>query len=205
MKRIILPILFALFHLTGHAQLSEQMIIEEINKAASQLSSMQCDFVQTKELNLLNDKLISKGRMYYQQANKLRWEYISPYTYTFILNGAKVVLRKKERNDVIDVNQNRMFREIVHIMMSSVVGKCLSDTKSFKTSIKDADTEWVATLVPQTKEMKQMFTRIILHFDKRQSVVVRVEMCEKNGDNTEISLTNIKKNQQIDAKVFSLD
>ena len=56
-------------------------------------------------------------------------------------------------------------------MMSSVVGNCLSDEKNFKTSIASTPTEWVATMLPLKKDMKQMFQKIILHFNKQKSMV----------------------------------
>ena len=89
-------------------------------------------------------------------------------------------------------------------MMNSVVGKCLSDRKSFKTTVKDTPSEWVATLTPQSKELKQMFTKIILHFNKQKSVIVKVEMFEKNGDTTSIVLENIVKNKNINESVYSI-
>lgn len=182
----------------------EQKIIGQISTAAQAMKSMQCDFTQTKHLKMLNDNMVSKGKMYYQQTNKLRWEYTSPYTYTFILNDTKVLLKKGDRNDVIDVNQNKMFKEIARMMMNSVVGKCLSDTKSFKTSIAETPAEYVATLLPQKKDIKQMWTKLILHFDRKQNMVVKVEMHEKNGDNTIIELQNTQTNKKIDAKVFAI-
>lgn len=197
--------IFMLMQLSCFAQGSSQPIIDQINSATSKLSSMQCDFVQTKTVKILNEKLVSKGRMWYQQPNRLRWEYLTPYTYTFVFNGAKVSLKKNNRNDVIDVNRNRMFKEIASIMMNSVVGKCLTDRKSFRTTVKDTSAEWVATLVPLSKELKQMFTGIVLHFNKEKNVVVKVEMLEKNGDTTVIVLNNIIKNHKIDAKTFTVD
>lgn len=197
--------IFMLMQLTCFAQGNSQQIIDQINSATSKLSSMQCDFVQTKTVKILNEKLVSKGRMWYQQPNRLRWEYLTPYTYTFVFNGAKVSLKKNNRNDVIDVNRNRMFKEIASIMMNSVVGKCLTDRKSFRTTVKDTSAEWVATLVPLSKELKQMFTGIVLHFNKEKNVVVKVEMLEKNGDTTVIVLNNIIKNHKIDAKTFTVD
>ena len=205
MKRIFLFLLTLLIQLASYAQDTEKRIISQINDAAAKLNTMQCDFIQTKTVKLLNEKMVSKGRMYYQQPNKLRWEYTTPYTYTFILNDAKVSLRKNSRHDVIDINQNKMFREIATIMMNCIVGKCLSDKKSFKTTVKDTATEWVATLVPQSKELKHMFTGIVLHFNKEKSVVVKVEMFEKNGDTTVIVLNNIIKNKKIDAKTFTVN
>lgn len=205
MKRIFFLFLTTLIQLVVLAQDNSQQIISQINGATSKLSSMQCDFVQTKTVKMLNEKLVSKGRMYYQQPNKLRWEYVTPYTYTFVFNGQKVSLKKNNRSDVIDVNQNKMFREIATIMMNSVMGKCLTDRKSFKTTIRDTSAEWIATLVPQSKELKNMFTSIVLHFNKEKAVVVKVEMLEKNGDTTVIALNNIIKNQKIDAKIFTVN
>ena len=205
MKRIFFLFLTTLIQLVVLAQDNSQQIISQINSATSKLSSMQCDFVQTKTVKMLNEKLVSKGRMCYQQPNKLRWEYVTPYTYTFVFNGQKVSLKKNNRSDVIDVNQNKMFKEIATIMMNSVVGKCLTDRKSFKTTIKDTSAEWIATLVPQSKELKNMFTSIVLHFNKEKAVVVKVEMLEKNGDTTVIALNNIIKNQKIDAKIFTVN
>ena len=204
MKKAISVFLMILIPYLCFSQNANQQIIDKINAAASKLTTMQCDFVQTKHVKLLNDRMISKGKMYYSQPNKLRWEYTSPYTYTFILSGNKVTLKKGGKNSVIDVNQNKMFREIVNIMMNSVVGKCLSDRKSFKTTVKDTPSEWVATLTPQSKELKQMFTKIILHFNKQKSVIVKVEMFEKNGDTTSIVLENIVTNKRINESVYSI-
>lgn len=203
MRRIFSALVMVIAFVVSYGQNNNQQIIDKINAAASKLSTLQCDFVQTKSVKLLNDKIVSKGKMYYSQPNKLRWEYITPYTYTFILNDNKVALKKNNKNSVIDVNQNKMFREIVNIMMNSVVGKCLTDKKSFKTTVKDASSEWIATLLPQSKELKQMFTKIVLHFDKKQSVIVQVDMYEKNGDQTIISLINIVKNKGINETVYS--
>ena len=115
---------------------SQEEIIAAINRSASMLRSLQCDFVQTKELSLLQDRMVSRGVMYYrQEGGKLHWEYQTPYHYTFILNGNRVMVRSGERTDVIETSGNRMFREIARIMMNSLTGKCLSDTSDFEVRI----------------------------------------------------------------------
>jgi outer membrane lipoprotein carrier protein len=171
---------------------SEAKVKQEINNAAAKLMSLQCDFVQTKYLKMLNDKMISNGKMYYLQSNKLRWEYTSPYHYTFILNDNKVLLKNDNRNDVIDVQQNKLFKEIARIMMNSVVGKSLSDERDFKSKISSSGSEWIATLTPVRKEMKQMFKEIYLYFNKTSYMVSKVTLIEKNGDKTVIELKNVK-------------
>ena len=207
MKKI-LTIMFLLcgcFLSLSAQELTDAQIKERINKAATQMKSMQCDIVQTKNLKMLNDKLVSRGKMYYKQSSKLRWEYTSPYTYTFILNDQKVQIKTGNRNDVIDVQQNKVFKEIARIMMNTVVGKCLSDDKDFQVKITTSASEYVATLTPLKKDIKQMFQQIVLHFNKKSSMVNKVELQEKNGDKTEIELINIQTNKAINENLFAVD
>ena len=206
MKRLVLllAIMVGVHCSTFAQQVSDEQVRKEINEAAAKMKTMKCDFVQTKSIKILNDKMVSKGKMYYQQGNKLHWEYISPYTYTFILNDSKVVIRNNKRSDVIDVNQNKMFREIVKIMMNSVVGKCLSDDKDFQVSLKSSATEYEATMIPLRKDLKQMFQKIILHYDRKQKMVSQVELLEKNGDKTLIELKNVQTNVAISADLFAI-
>lgn len=184
---------------------NETKVMQQINAVASAMKTMQCDFVQTKYIKMLNDKMVSRGKMYYQQSDKLRWEYTSPYTYAFVLNGSKVLISKGNRSDVINVNQSKFFKEIARIMMNSVVGKCLTEKKDFKTSISGTSTEYVATLYPQQKQMQQMFQKIILHFNRQKSTVSKVELIEKKGDRTVIELQNVKTNAPVNGKVFTVN
>lgn len=203
MKRLLFLILI-LSHIIplSAQQLTEEQIKQKVNQTASAMKTMQCDFVQTKHLKMLNNDFVSHGKMYYQQSNKLRWEYTSPYSYTFILNNDQVLLKNKQRNDLIDIKQNKLFREIVRIMMSSVVGNCLADDKNYKVSIATIGNEWVATLLPQRKDMKQMFQKLVLHFNAKKSVVNTVELYDKNGEKTIIELKNIRINETIHPHMF---
>jgi len=184
--------------------LNDAQIRQRVNQAAAAMKTLQCDFVQIKHLKMLNEEMLAQGKMYYQQSNKLRWEYTNPYTYTFVLNGDKVLLKNQQRNDVIDVNQNKIFREIARIMMSSVVGNSLLDNKTFKTTITINNSEWIATQIPQRKDMRQIFQRIVLHFNPQCAVVSCVEMIEKNGDKTVINLKNIRTNETLNASIFAV-
>ena len=203
MKKILL-LLAAVFVTAGLCAQSDVQIKARINKVARDMRTMQCDFVQTKNLRMLNDKMVSTGRMYYKQGGLLRWEYTRPYSYVFIVNGNQVAVRNAKRNDVIDVNKSKMFKEIARIMMNSVVGKCINDSRDFKTSISTTSAEWIATLVPQKRGMRSMFQKIVLHFNRSRSMVSQVDMFEKNGDRTIIVLKNVEVNKNISSGVFSV-
>ena len=194
-----------LLALAGAAQTpQERQAIQQISRAAAAMKTMQADFVQTKHLRMLGEKMVSRGRMCYQQSDKLRWEYTKPYAYTFILNGNSVMMSKGGHRDVVDVNRNKVFREIARMMMSSVVGTCLTDSKNFKVSMTVDKQTYTATLLPQKKDVKAMFTRIVLVFIRKTSVVSKVTMYEKNGDRTEITLDNVRTGAAVSPTEFTI-
>lgn len=205
MKKHIHILIMCLLALTSVAQTpQERQAIQQVSRAAAAMKTMQADFVQTKHLRMLGEKMVSRGRMCYQQSDRLRWEYTKPYAYTFILNGNSVMMSKGGRRDVVDVNRNKVFREIARMMMSSVVGTCLTDSRNFKVSVETAQQTYTATLLPQKKDMKAMFTRIVLVFNRRTSVVSKVTMYEKNGDRTEITLDNVRTGAAVSPTEFTI-
>lgn len=182
----------------------QQEIIEKINASASKMKSMSCTFTQTKHLSLLSDKMVSSGKMYYKQPNKLRWEYTSPYDYLFVFNGTKVYVGNKSKKDVIDTNTNKIFKEIARIMMNTVTGKALSNKTDFTISITGNSTSWIVTLIPKKKDMKQMFSKIELIFNKSNTMISEINIFEKNNDRTNIKLANIVNNGSVNENYFAI-
>lgn len=202
-NRIAIMLIAVLMPLLAKADVAADALAE-ISVAAQQMKSFECNFVQTKTLKLLGDKMTSKGRLCYRQPDKLRWEYTSPYSYTFIINGGKVQINKGGRNDVIDADKNKVFKEVARIMLNSVVGKSLTDSREFAATVQSTADIHVVTLLPQKKDMKHMFSKIVLRYDRRQKMVVGVEMHERKGDSTVIEMTNVVKDKTIADSVFTV-
>ncbi len=182
----------------------QQDAITKINASAAALKSMDCSFVQAKNLSMLNEKMVSKGRMVYRQSDKLRWEYTSPYQYLFIFNGTKVYVGNKSRKDVIDTNSNKVFKEVARIMMNTVTGKALSNQTDFTVSVASNGSSYVVTLVPKKKDLKQMFSKIVLTFTKSDIMISEVDIYEKNGDRSNIVLKNIVTNTTVNESLFAI-
>lgn len=187
------------------AQTSTQNAIDEISKASGNISTLQADFTQTKKMKMLSNAMTSKGKMWCTQPNLFRWEYLTPNTSAFILNNGKVLLKGGKRNHTINVNRNRMLKELTRLMIPNGLGKCLSEKKDFQVSVETKNNQHILTLLPQSKELMQMFTQIILYYDRGQSVVTKVEMWEKNGDSTTIELSSININQTINESVYLIN
>lgn len=204
-KTFLIILLSLLTTMAATAQsYTAQQARQRINASAAHMNTMRCDFVQTKTLKMLKSKVESKGVMYYSKADKLRWEYTSPYRYVFIINGQTVWLKNSKGNSKVNVAQSKMFKEITRIMMSSVLGTCVSDNNDFRVSLQGKGNSWQAVMTPRRNPMKQMFRQITVCFDMGKAMVESVRMVEKNGDTTLITLKNVKVNTPVNAQMFSI-
>lgn len=211
-KRLSLLALVLFLHAAATAQSARpatpeerQFVMENIEKAAREMSSLTCDFKQTKDLSILDEKMISTGCVYYRRDSRLRWEYLSPYAYTFILNDKKILTRTGETRNVIDVKSSKLFQEIVKIMMSSVNGSGLTDEKRFAATYLRGDATWTVILLPLQREIKKMFSTIELTFNATDYTVDRVKMSEPNGDVTLVELSGKHFNITLDDEIFDMD
>lgn len=195
---------FVLFSASAITEQQKKDVISKINNASTSIQSMSASFTQTKYLSMLSDKMVSSGKVYYSKSDKLRWEYTSPYQYLFIFNGSKVYVGNKSKKNVIDTNTNKVFKEIARIMMSTVTGTALSNTSDFSISLSESSNQWVITLVPKKKELKSMFSKVILYFNKTSYIVSEINIYEKNGDRTNIKFSGLTTNKKIDATLFSI-
>lgn len=180
-------------------------MVEKINSMAASIKTISCSFTQEKEVSMLNDKMTSKGVMYYTNAGKLRWEYTSPYSYIFVINNNKVTMKSGNKKSTVDMSSSKLFQAIARIMVSSVTGKSLSNSRDFDLTMYCYNKQWCAHLVPKEANMKKMFKYIRLYFNTSHTMVYKVEMVEKNGDTTTIRLKNIETNKQISNSKFSVN
>jgi outer membrane lipoprotein carrier protein len=158
-----------------------------INSANAGVKSLQADFMQVKEMAIVKEKMVSSGKMYFQDGS-LRWEYLKPSKSVFV-------------TDKDQMKSNKMFRSMAGLMAGSVTGIKLNDP-SFKVTMYSPGKGYVAELVPLKREMKQMFTKIRLLFgaDNR---VRQVELEESQG-RTVITLSNVKYNVSLDPGLFKV-
>ena len=167
---------------------------QHIVDAAKGMKTMQCDFVQTKQTKLLSAASVSTGRLYYRQPDRLRWEYLTPTAHTFEIDGQKVIMSDNRGSREVDIRRNRKYREIARLMTNIMSAQSFVDEQDFQVSLAQAGKEWIATLIPRRKEVRHIFSSIILRVTPDQWLVHQVELVEPKGDRTVIELKNVKVN-----------
>lgn len=171
----------------------QSALAQRIIDASAGMASINCDFTQTRHLSIMNQDIVSKGKMSYSKPDKLRWEYQSPQQMAFVMDGQDVSFENNGKKAQADAVQGgMMYRQIAKLLMSCISGKMLSDQKSFGISINEQGKEIVAELIPKKGELKRMWSKMVMHFDSSSLNAVKIEIMEAGGDSTVIDFYNTK-------------
>jgi len=208
--RYLFIFLFMVFPALVFAQEGKKAMTDTIafKKGLEQFSkvtnSIQSDFIQEKKLKMLNDKVTSKGLLYFKKENKLRWEYAEPYSYIIALNNGKVMLKDEGKVTTYDANANKLFLELNDILVTCINGN-IFQSKKFSFRFFENEKNNIAELTPVNSAMKNFIAKIILYFDKTDFTVSKVEMVEPSQNTTMILFRNKKLNAEIPEKYFTLN
>lgn len=166
------------------------------------IASVQSDFIQEKNLSLLEEKIISEGKFWYKKENKVRLEYRTPFQYLMILNGDQMIVRDEQKESRLSTHSNKLFQQINRIMMGCVNGSIL-DSKDFTSQIYQNDKTYLLSMTPNVKALKEFFQTIQVMVDKKDWSVLGITMIEPGGDNTVIKFTNRVLNENLNDSLFA--
>jgi outer membrane lipoprotein-sorting protein len=210
-KPLLILSLIALF-LSVSAQTDFKPIAEpelsaiknNIKAKNTEIETLICPFVQTKKLAVLKENAVTKGIMYFQKSNKFRWEYTDTNPFVFVQNGEKYFIKINDKVTEIKDNSARLFQEISKLVISSINGDILENTKKFKTEFHENGNIVAVNLTPTQKSMQNFISKIKLYFDKSSYLVTKIEIYEGGEDMTIIQFENVKVNQMISVRTFEL-
>jgi len=162
-------------------EIQKKEITDNIRRVARKIKTLKADFTQVKELSFMKDQVTSEGKML----------------------GNNVRMTSGEKTNKIPVKGSKLFTEISRVMIGGVSGAGLIDSPDFTTQFMVGKSDCKIMLTPRKKEVKDLFSSIQLYVDRSDSRIRRVELIEKSGDKTIITLKNIQLNTPVDDSVFA--
>ena len=210
MLRSIFMILafFSVLSVTGQTKLTKEQekdVLEKMEKSSNALHSLQCDFVQSKRMKILNKDMISKGVLYFKKPDKIRWQYTTPYDYTFIMNGDKVQIKSTKSTKNIDIQGNKIFRQVTSIILNTITGGGLKNSPDFDVELFKLNDVFFAKMRPKKREVMQVYSSIEVYFNASLTMVESIKMIEKSGEYTVVKLISPKVNNPINENVFKVN
>lgn len=183
----------------------DKEVLQTLEHAASQVHSIQCDFVQTKQLKVFAEKLTSKGRMLLEKPDKLRWEYLEPSKQGFVVNGERA-MRWSEFSDKPKrfAIEDDMATRIIAEQLLAWAGVDLPRLrKSFAIQVEQRAPP-VLSLSPRSEKLGQYLQRIRVSFGPDARAVRRVQIMEQDGDETLLEFKNVRLNAPLPQGAFAM-
>lgn len=175
--------------------------MKEVAGKANSLKSLSSDFTQIKYIQLMEDKAVSKGKLFYKAPNILKWEYASPYNYKILFRENQLHINDDGDKSVTSLRANKLMEKLIGLISGSVNGKLVADHDNFDVSFTRDGKSVSALIIPKDPSIKQMFHEIIMVFD-HENILNSVRLMEEGGDYTHIDFKNIKINIPLDEAVF---
>ena len=92
---------------TVASQLTVDRVLERMEATSARLVDLQADFVQTKVMALFDESIVSKGKFYFRNPDKLILDTVSPEHQQLIINHRNVWLHYPEMKQVHKLSLNR--------------------------------------------------------------------------------------------------
>lgn len=177
-------------------------ISQHIDKVATDIETINSEFVQEKNITFLCETIISKGILRFENPDKLRLEYISPFEYLLIMNEGQLLINTGDSKTEYDLKSNKMFNQVNDLIISSVQGEIVTNP-NYRTSFFENGDTLLVKLFPKQDELSKYIKNIDLYIGKGDFTVSKLQITEPSDDYTLIKFVNKIINEPLPDNSFS--
>ena len=142
--------------------------------AANTPKSLQASFTMVRHSPMLVDDLKAEGMVYMLSPDKIRWEVLKPTPRVTVFNG--------------DIPAGRKF--------------AMPQEQDFTCTKEENGNLMVLMLTPLRKDLKRLFTKIVLNVDKSTLSIRDIRLFGRDGDETFIRFGNLATDVDIAPELF---
>lgn len=209
MCKFLITLLIALLPLSLFAQVPGFQVLKDttafkasLDKMTQKIQTIESKFTQDKNLSVLSEKIVSQGYFCFKKENRIRWEYDKPYKYIIVIDNGKIFIKDDNKVNKFDMSSNKTFKEINGLITDCLQGNVSSNKVDFQVKYYENDKLYAVNMVALSKKMKELFSNIVLYFDKTDLVVSKLTMNEPSGDYTDFIFTDKKMNGPVADEKF---
>jgi outer membrane lipoprotein-sorting protein len=179
-------------------------LLSKLNENALKTWSIQSNFIQKKQMEFLDETIMSTGKFWFKKEGSLRWEYKEPFEYVIVIHNGKFQIKDGDQVSAYDIESNAAFREINDVILGMVQGNIIEQGK-FEIQALENDQQYLVKLVPIDNNVKEVISDMELYFEKADLMVSEIIMRENEKDYTVITFIDRRVNETIPEAVFTTD
>jgi outer membrane lipoprotein-sorting protein len=174
-------------------------VIEHVQHQLKDVSSVEADFVEKKNLAMLNHTLTIKGHLALQKPDHLIWIVQEPVKYAVRIVGDEVRQWDEDTNhvDVIHLGGDPTFKAISDQMQAWFLGDYKDLGDSYDVLLLSQEPLALSFVPKSTTMVAKIITSVDLKFNKDVTYIDTMTVRETGGDTTAIQFINPRVNQPI--------
>ena len=182
---------------------STEACLRLIQQAQQDTRTMAAEFVQVKHVSLLDEPLVSTGRVIFRRPDRMLLKIEQPQPLTVTIQGRDVQipnLPERERQALGMAPMAAMFTQLNAIFTGSMQAL----EQEFEVVAAEEDLAIQVDLVPRQAAWKRMFRSIHLRFAGPELAAQKIRLDDALGDSLEITLRDVQRNIDIPDSMFDL-
>ncbi|WP_228852840.1 LolA family protein [Aegicerativicinus sediminis] len=191
----------------GQQQMSmaeAEILKEKVEKSSKNIQSLECNFVQTKHINMLENEVVSTGILYYKNPDNIKWEYLSPKLISSVFKGNQLYVIEEDNSKKIDLNSNKLIQNLNELVTNSIKGN-IFDELLFNLTYFETTENYRVEFVPKEKKIRRYYNSFDMIFSKTDFQLNSLYLREANGDYTLIEFRDKKLNGEISDSTFKVN
>ena len=156
------------------------------------------------DIEILDEKVTSKGKFYYQKSGKIRMEYAQPVNYLIVINDSRLKIVSDGKKSVMSLTANKMMNQMQDMLTACMIGDLSRISSDYKLEYFENDSYYIVKIKPVNKAIQAYISEIEIHLDKKDISVYKLRLSETATNYTEYEFYNKRFNALKDETKFSI-
>ena len=180
-------------------------VIGKVQEHQKKTSTLEADFKQEKILALLARPEVSTGHFTYSKPNNVLWRYDAPKRVEMLIANGMMTTYYPELNKAEQIEVKRYQDRIFKYMGASGAIDELATYFDFTFTNVSTERFFELDLKPKTKGIAKRVRHLKIWIDKKSYLTTKFEYTEGDGDITRYEFTNVRVNEPIEPRRFTLN
>lgn len=183
-----------------------EALIERIKLEQSNLKTMEADFEQRKESQLLLEPEVSTGHFWYHAPDRVRWSFVSPTDTVLTISDGSMLTWYRDLGRAERVDIGKQADKVMEYLSASNSLETLQRYFSVRVTFPENDGDpYALQLDPRFDRVAQRIEQMAIRLHPDGFYPVYLKYVEPDGDMTEFTFESIVVNEEISDDVFEVE
>ncbi|MCZ6726636.1 MAG: outer membrane lipoprotein carrier protein LolA [Acidobacteria bacterium] len=181
------------------------LLVENMRLEQENLETLESDFVQRKESELLLEPELATGVFSYAAPDRVRWEYDDPTPISLLIDGDHMVTWYRDLSQVEEIEIGRHSQRVLdYLGAGSSLARLIEYFDVRLTLPADRLLPFHLSMEPKFERVARRLQGMDIWVDPKTYLPVRLRYVEADGDVTDYEFSNFRVNEPIAEGRFEL-